>query len=103
MEKPTYTYDEAAELLCVSHWTIRRWVKAGKLNAASKGQVTAGSIMRFGELDAGALHGDSSSASGVREKGNTACHTSGKGRRTGGRHTPAQAARELDALLEQPI
>lgn len=50
MQKLLYTYAEAAELLGVSHWTVRRWISAGRLSAPVKGKVSAGSLYRLAEL-----------------------------------------------------
>ena len=32
-----YSVDEAADLLCLSHWTIWGWLKSGKLRGAKVG------------------------------------------------------------------
>lgn len=100
--KALVTYAEAAEMLSVSHWTVRQMVRQGRLTAAGEGKgrrVTMGSIRRIGELDADALDVESHSAPGVQSKEKTACHTKGRARRTGGRRTTTQAGVELDALL----
>lgn len=102
--KALVTYAEAAEMLSVSHWTVRQMVRQGRLTAAGEGKgrrVTMGSIRRIGELDAAALEIDSHSAPGVQKGKNTVCHTNVKARRSGGHRTTTQAASELDALLGQ--
>lgn len=42
-----YSVDEAAELLALSHWTIRSWFKSGKLRGA---RVGARRVIRESEL-----------------------------------------------------
>ncbi|WP_366078353.1 helix-turn-helix domain-containing protein [Halomonas sp. OfavH-34-E] len=103
MQKVLLTYNEAAEMLGVSHWTVRRWANQGALRTVSSGKgrkVTLGSIRRLADLDAGAPEYDAHSAPGVQKMEKTACHTEGRGHRTGGPHTK-NAAKELDALLAQ--
>lgn len=100
--KALVTYAEAAEMLSVSHWTVRQMVRQGRLTASGEGKgrrVTMGSIRRIGELDADALEIESHSAPGVQIKEKAACHTNVKARRSGGRRTTTQAGVELDALL----
>jgi len=101
MEKALVTYHEAADLLSVSHWTVRQMVRDGRLCVSGNGRgrrVTMGSIRRIGQLDAEAPYSDSHNAPGVSR--NSTCHTKEPARRTGGRAT-SSAASELDALLAQ--
>ncbi|WP_074749316.1 helix-turn-helix domain-containing protein [Halomonas caseinilytica] len=103
MEKVLLTYHEAAEVLGVTHWTVRAWVRQGRLVARGSGKgrrVTVGSIRRMGGLDAEAPEDDAHMAPGVQRK-ETACHTREKARLTGG-HRSLSAASELDDLLERP-
>ncbi len=99
MEKALVTYHEAAELLSVSHWTVRQMVRDGRLSVSGNGRgrrVTMGSIRRIGQLDAEAPGHNAHRAPGVsRER---TCHTNEPARRTGGQAT-SNAASELDALL----
>lgn len=102
--KALVTYHEAAEMLSVSHWTVRTMVREGRLTATGEGKgrrVTMGSIRRIGELDADALDIDSHSAPGVQKGKKTVCHIKDKARRSGGHRTTKQAGSGLDALLEQ--
>lgn len=101
MKKALVTYYEAAELLSVSHWTVRQMVRDGRLSVTGNGRgrrVTMGSIRRIGQLDAEAVDSDSHSAPGVSR--GKACHTNELAHRTGGRVT-SNAASELDDLLAQ--
>lgn len=100
--KALVTYAEAAEMLSVSHWTVRQMVRQGRLTAAGEGKgrrVTMGSIRRIGELDADALDVESHSALGVQNGKGFVCHIKEPARRTGGHRITTQAASELDALL----
>ncbi|MBZ5486952.1 helix-turn-helix domain-containing protein [Halomonas aquamarina] len=102
--KALVTYAEAAEMLSVSHWTVRQMVREGRLNATGEGKgrrVTMGSIRRIGELDADALDVESHSAPGVQNGKGFVCHIKEPVRLTGGHRTTTQAANELDALLGQ--
>lgn len=102
--KALVTYAEAAEMLSVSHWTVRQMVRQGRLTAAGEGKgrrVTMGSIRRIGELDADALEIESHSAPGVQKGEKSVCHIKGRARRSGGHRTTTQAGEGLDALLEQ--
>lgn len=99
--KALVTYREAADMLSVTHWTVRQWVRDGRLTVVGEGKgrrVTMGSIRRLGQLDVEALDDDSHTAPGVsRER---ACHTNDPARRTGGPRI-SNAASELDDLLAQ--
>ncbi|GAA0581169.1 hypothetical protein GCM10008997_32570 [Halomonas salifodinae] len=100
--KALVTYHEAAEMLSVSHWTVREWAREGRLVVVGEGKgrrVTMGSIRRLGQLDAEALEHNAHGAPGVSKE--RTCHTSDQAHRTGGRVTRS-AAKELDALLARP-
>ncbi|MGM1051846.1 MAG: helix-turn-helix domain-containing protein [Pseudomonadota bacterium] len=98
-DKALLTYHEAAELLSVSHWTVRQMVRDGRLSVAGNGRgrrVTMGSVRRLGQLDVAMPTPNPLRAPGVSRR--KACHTNAPARHTGGPAT-SNAARELDALL----
>lgn len=101
--KALVTYHEAAELLSVSHWTVRTMVREGRLNATGEGKgrrVTMGSILRLGELDAGAFEEPSHTAPVAQNRGKTTRHhVQGSNRSKEPNRTASQAEKELDELL----
>lgn len=101
--KVLLTYREAAELLSVSHWTVRHMVRDGRLTAAGEGRgrrVTMGSILRLGELDAAAFEENSHTVSSVqKQERDGSHHIKGNSSRTGPNKTASQASKELDELL----
>ncbi|MBP5979073.1 MAG: helix-turn-helix domain-containing protein [Halomonas sp.] len=105
--KALITYREAAEMLSVSHWTVRTMVRQGRLNATGEGKgrrVTMGSILRLGELDAGTLEIDGHAAPDAQSRGKTVRHhVYGNPRSTGPNRTASQAEKELDELLKKKL
>ncbi|MGP9572554.1 helix-turn-helix domain-containing protein, partial [Halomonas sp. AOP42-E1-40] len=98
--KALVTYREAAEMLSVSHWTVRTMVREGRLNATGEGKgrrVTMGSILRLGELDAAAFEETSHAAPDAQSRGKTARHHV-QGNPRGKKHArdPSQASNSLD-------
>lgn len=94
--KALVTYREAAELLSVSHWTVRTMVREGRLTATGEGKgrrVTMGSILRIGELDEGVFKAESQAAPADKPR------SPAKSRPPGKHMTPSQTEAELDALL----
>lgn len=102
--KVLLTYREAAELLSVSHWTVRQMVRDGRLNAAGEGKgrrVTMGSILRLGELDARAFEEPSHTAPDAQNRGKTARHhVQGNPRSENHASAASQASNSLDELLK---
>lgn len=101
--KALVTYREASEMLSVSHWTVRQWVREGRLNVTGEGKgrrVTMGSILRLGELDTTAFEGNSHTVSSVQQQERDApYHAQGNAHSTGLKRTASQASKELDELL----
>ena len=100
--KALVTYREAAEMLSVSHWTVRAMVSDGRLTAAGEGngrRVTMGSILRIGELD-GAVRGlEGHNSLSMQTEESARGHAKGNARSTGPKRTASQASKELDELL----
>ena len=100
-EKEMWTVGEAAEYLNVCEGTIRRDINIGELPYLRirecirlPKQAVLGWVKdqtRYNARCAGSV---------VQEK--STCHINAKTVRTGGRRSPTQAAKELDALLEPP-
>lgn len=89
MNRLAYTYAQAAELVGVSEWTIRRMVDSGDL-----------SVVRFRKSPR--ITHEALTAYLSSEKKNTPCLTVVKTRPSGGYRTPTQAASELGNLLGLP-
>lgn len=100
--KALLTYREAAELLSVTHWTVRAMVREGRLNATGEGKgrrVTMGSILRIGELDGAAIDLDGHNSPGMQTEESVRRHTKGDAHCAGPKRTASQASKELDELL----
>ncbi|MGE6780702.1 helix-turn-helix domain-containing protein [Vreelandella titanicae] len=101
--KVLVTYHEAAEMLSVSHWTVRQMVREGRLNATGEGKgrrVTMGSILRLGEMDARAFEEASHTVSSVqKQERGVRHHVQGNVRSKGANKATSPAERELDELL----
>ncbi|OWV31257.1 helix-turn-helix domain-containing protein [Halomonas campaniensis] len=105
--KALVTYREAAEMLSVSHWTVRQMVRDGRLNVAGEGKgrrVTMGSILRLGELDSRAFEETSHTAStapDTHNRGKAARHhVQGNSRSENHASAASQASNSLDELLK---
>ena len=100
------TIDEVADHLRISVRTVRRLIQTGELPI-----VPIGRSLRIRRCDLSAYvdgqvtrkHNVDRAGPGVLEKEKYACHTDAKTVRSGGRLLPGQTAKELDALLGQPI
>ena len=100
-----WSVDKAAKELAVSPRTIRRLLNSGKIarvNVMGAVRIQPESVEAF--VARNTVQVDNSPGVGsVAWKGNDPCYENAKARRTGGQTTPMQAAKELDALLEQKI
>ena len=92
-----------AKKLSVSERTVTRLVDRGELTSVHIGRSIRISVDSVHELlDSPALKGDNHSRVGSAVQEKSICHINAKTVGSGGRHSPTQAAKELDALLEPP-
>jgi hypothetical protein len=95
--------ETAKQLGGVSVRTIRRMLEQRKIMPVyvlGRVLVAVDSVNAFVASQAQQVHNPECVGS-VAWKGNDPCYENAKAHRTGGQTTPMQAAKELDALLEQ--
>ena len=100
-EKLLWTIDETASQLSVHPRTVARLIEKGKLPVVRIGRavrIEKKSVCQF--IDQERRYNERCAGSAVQ--GESTCPISAKTVCSGGRRSPTQTARELDALLEPP-
>ena len=95
--------EAARQLGEISVRTVRRMLDRGELPKVRVGKsikIPAASIHNWVAQQASLAHNTYCVGSGVRQQEVNVCHINAKTAASGGRTSPTQAAKELDALLE---